>query len=117
MCLISHTFFPSSSRGYGWAISKYLAEAGAKVLVGTWPVVLGGFKKAIEKGFGDDAKMSNGEEMKITQVYPLDLAFSNEQEIPAKVLQNKYYAGLTGFDIRSVAAKVHSTRPVSELYS
>ncbi len=27
----------SCSRGYGWAICKYLAEAGAKVLVGTWP--------------------------------------------------------------------------------
>lgn len=41
-----------------------------------------------------------------TQVYPLDLGFSNETEIPAKVLQSKYYAGLSGFDIRSVAKKV-----------
>jgi hypothetical protein len=29
------------SRGYGWAIAKNLAQAGCKVLVGTWPVVLG----------------------------------------------------------------------------
>eukprot|EP00286_Rhodomonas_abbreviata_P015375 CAMPEP_0181326566 /NCGR_PEP_ID=MMETSP1101-20121128/21578_1 /TAXON_ID=46948 /ORGANISM="Rhodomonas abbreviata, Strain Caron Lab Isolate" /LENGTH=331 /DNA_ID=CAMNT_0023435051 /DNA_START=72 /DNA_END=1067 /DNA_ORIENTATION=+ len=98
----------ADSRGYGWAISKYLAEAGCKVLVGTWPVVLGGFQKALDKGFGDDAKLTNGESMKIEQVYPLDLAFSNEQEIPPKVLQNKYYAGLSGFDIRSVAAKAHA---------
>ena len=43
-----------------------------------------------------------------SQVYPLDLGFTNESEVPPKVLQSKYYAGLSGFDIRSVAAKVMS---------
>lgn len=98
----------ADSRGYGWAIAKNLAQAGCKVIVGTWPVVLGPFKKQLEtpEGFGQDQICDNGTKFNIDKVYPLDLGFSNETEIPAKVLQSKYYAGLSGFDIRSVAAKV-----------
>ena len=38
------------SSGYGWAICKALAEAGATITVGTWPPVLGIFKKSLEGG-------------------------------------------------------------------
>ena len=31
----------ADANGYGWAITKHLAEAGCKVIVGTWPPVLG----------------------------------------------------------------------------
>lgn len=34
----------ADSNGYGWAIAKALAEAGATIAVGTWPPVLGIFK-------------------------------------------------------------------------
>ena len=98
----------ADSRGYGWAIAKNLAQAGCRVIVGTWPVVLGPFKKQLEtaEGFGKDQELENGEQFKIEKMYPLDLGFSTESEIPPKVLQSKYYAGLSGFDIRSVAQKV-----------
>eukprot|EP00285_Hemiselmis_virescens_P000248 CAMPEP_0173410934 /NCGR_PEP_ID=MMETSP1356-20130122/75751_1 /TAXON_ID=77927 ORGANISM="Hemiselmis virescens, Strain PCC157" /NCGR_SAMPLE_ID=MMETSP1356 /ASSEMBLY_ACC=CAM_ASM_000847 /LENGTH=353 /DNA_ID=CAMNT_0014372613 /DNA_START=57 /DNA_END=1118 /DNA_ORIENTATION=+ len=98
----------ADSRGYGWAIAKNLAEAGCKVLVGTWPVVLGPFVKQLEsaEGFGVDQIMGNGQKFTIDKVYPLDLGFTNESEVTPKVLQSKYYAGLSGFDIRSVANKV-----------
>ena len=36
----------ADSTGYGWAICKALAEAGATVTVGTWPPVLGIFQKS-----------------------------------------------------------------------
>ena len=38
------------STGYGWAICKALAEAGATVTVGTWPPVLGIFEKSLRSG-------------------------------------------------------------------
>ena len=40
----------ADSSGYGWAICKALAEAGATVTVGTWPPVLGIFEKSLRSG-------------------------------------------------------------------
>lgn len=40
----------ADSSGYGWAICKALAEAGATVTVGTWPPVLGIFEKSLRTG-------------------------------------------------------------------
>ena len=56
----------ADSSGYGWAIAKALAEAGATITVGTWPPVLGIFKTSLDKGrFDDDMKLSDGSMMKI----------------------------------------------------
>jgi enoyl-[acyl-carrier protein] reductase I len=40
----------ADSSGYGWAICKALAEAGATITVGTWPPVLGIFEKSLSAG-------------------------------------------------------------------
>ena len=40
----------ADSTGYGWAIAKALSEAGAKIVVGTWPPVLNIFKASLDKG-------------------------------------------------------------------
>lgn len=96
----------ADSTGYGWAIAKQLANAGATIVVGTWPPVLTIFERGLKKGFGDDAKLRNGEDMKIAKIYPLDAMFSDASEIPEDVLKNKRYAGLEGFDIESCAKAV-----------
>jgi hypothetical protein len=59
----------ADSSGYGWAICKALAEAGATVTVGTWPPVLGIFQKSLQKGsFKDDSELSDGSFMEIAKV-------------------------------------------------
>ena len=64
------------SSGYGWAICKALASAGATVTVGTWPPVLNIFKKSLESGkFDEDATLAGGTVMKIASIYPLDAVF------------------------------------------
>merc|ERR1719504_579362 len=66
----------ADSTGYGWAIAKALADAGATVTVGTWPPVLGIFKKSLEKGsFDEDMILSDGSKMEIAKIYPLDAVF------------------------------------------
>ena len=40
----------ADSTGYGWAIAKACAEAGAKILIGTWPPVLPIFQMGMERG-------------------------------------------------------------------
>lgn len=59
----------ADSSGYGWAICKALAEAGATVTVGTWPPVLGIFSKNLEKGaFDEDMVLSDGSKFNIAKV-------------------------------------------------
>src|SRR5947208_11009259 len=42
--------------GYGFAIAKALAEAGATVCVGTWPPALNIFLNLLERGKIDDSR-------------------------------------------------------------
>jgi len=59
----------ADSTGYGWAIAKACAEAGAKIVLGTWPPVLPIFQMGIERGqYEADTKLSNGSNMKIDKV-------------------------------------------------
>jgi len=95
------------SSGYGWAICKSLAEAGAKVTVGTWPPVLGIFEKSLKSGkFDEDMILSDGSKMVIENIYPLDAVFDEPEDVPDDVKNNKRYAGLDGFTITECAAKV-----------
>jgi len=59
----------ADASGYGWAIAKQLANAGATIIVGTWPPVLTLFERGIKKGFGEDSMLIDGSEMKIDKVY------------------------------------------------
>ena len=59
----------ADASGYGWAIAKQLANAGATIIVGTWPPVLTLFERGIKKGFGEDSMLIDGSQMKIDKVY------------------------------------------------
>jgi len=59
----------ADSSGYGWAIAKQLANAGATIIVGTWPPVLSLFERGIKKGFGEDSKLIDGSDMVISKVF------------------------------------------------
>jgi len=97
----------ADSNGYGWAIAKALADAGATVTVGTWPPVLSIFTKSLASGrFASDMILSDGSTMKIDKVYPLDATFDTPEDVPEDILNNKRYAGLEGYTMSEVAEKV-----------
>jgi enoyl-[acyl-carrier protein] reductase I len=89
-------------RGYGWAIVKALAAAGARVCVGTWPPILKIFEKSLERGKLDLA-LPGGGDLNLEKVYPLDAAFDTIGEVPAEVREDKRYRDLHGFTIEWVA--------------
>mmetsp|Transcript_17922 Transcript_17922/g.44090 ORF Transcript_17922/g.44090 Transcript_17922/m.44090 type:complete len:347 (-) Transcript_17922:471-1511(-) len=97
----------ADSTGYGWAIAKALAEAGAKITVGTWPPVLKIFQKSLESGkFDEDMILSDGSKMVIDKIYPLDAVFDTLEDVPEEVKANKRYAGCDAFTIAEVAENV-----------
>lgn len=97
----------ADSNGYGWAIAKALADAGATITVGTWPPVLSIFEKALGAGkFAEDSQLSGGRTMEIAKIYPLDAVFDGPDDVPEDVKTNKRYAGLSGYTIKEVAEAV-----------
>src|SRR6058998_1679097 len=78
--------------GYGFAIAKALAEAGASVCVGTWPPALNIFLNLLERGKMDESrKLSTGELLTFEKIYPLDAVYDRFDEIPEDVRTSKRY--------------------------
>lgn len=97
----------ADSQGYGWAIARALADAGATIIVGTWPPVLKIFQMGLRRGsFEEDSQLSDGSTMTIEKVYPLDAVFDEPGDVPDEVKESKRYAGLDGYTISEVAAAV-----------
>lgn len=94
-------------QGYGWAIAKMLAEAGAEILVGTWPPIYRIFTQSLESGkFDESRKLSNGEMLEFLKIYPLDAAFDTLAEVPEEIRENKRYKEHSCFTIQEVAKEV-----------
>src|SRR6476646_6339656 len=78
--------------GFGVAIAKALAEAGASVCVGTWPPALNIFRNLLERGKMDESrKLSNGKLLEFEKIYPLDAAFDTLADMPQELRENKRY--------------------------
>lgn len=92
--------------GYGWAIGKALAEAGATVCAGTWPPALNIFKTMLERGKFDDSRhMSDGSLLNFERIYPLDAAFDTLADAPEDVKTNRRYASIGDFSIEGLVKR------------
>jgi len=97
----------ADDNGFGFAISKALAEAGATVCAGTWPPALNIFRTLLERGKIDDARrLSNGSLLQFERIYPLDAAFDTMADVPADVLDNKRYRDIGDYSIAGLAAQI-----------
>lgn len=94
-------------QGYGWAIAKALADAGAEILIGTWTPLVKIFTQSWEMGkFDESRKLSDGSMMKYLKLYALDAAFDKPEDVPQEIKENKRYLDASGYTISEVAAAV-----------
>jgi enoyl-[acyl-carrier protein] reductase I len=94
----------ADDQGYGWAIAKSLAEAGATVIIGTWTPLVNIFKMSWEKGkFDESRKLSNGSLLEFAKVYPLDATYDTMEDVPTELRQNKRYKDYDKYAIQDVA--------------
>lgn len=95
----------SDDQGFGWAIAKALAEAGAEIVIGTWTPLMKIFCQSLSLGkFDESRKLSDGTLMQIAKIYPLDASFDTPEDIPQDILENKRYKDSNGYTISEVAA-------------
>ena len=93
--------------GFGFAIAKSLAEAGASVSVATWPPALNIFRNLLERGKMDESRrLSNGELLQFERIYPLDAAFDTLADAPEDIRTGKRYASTGDFSIEGLANRI-----------
>ena len=92
--------------GYGFAIAKALAEAGATVCTGTWPPALNIFLNLLERGKMDEARrMADGALLVFEKIYPLDAAYDTLADAPEEIRTNKRYREVGDFSVAGLAQR------------
>jgi enoyl-[acyl-carrier protein] reductase I len=93
--------------GYGFAIARALAEAGASVCVATWPPALNIFLNLIERGKIDEARrLPDGSLLAFERIYPLDAVFDTLSDAPQELRESKRYRDVGDFSIDGLAARL-----------
>src|SRR5947208_4570115 len=97
----------SDDGGFGFAIAKALAEAGAAICLGSWPPALGIFTKLLERGKMEESlRLSDGRELEFERIYPLDAAFDTLAEVPSDIRENKRYKEQGDFTVQGMAGRI-----------
>ena len=95
--------------GFGFAIAKALAEAGATVSVATWPPALGIFKTMLERGkFDASLALASGAKLQFAKIYPLDAEYDRLEDVPAELRDSRRYRDLGDFTIGGLATAVEA---------
>jgi enoyl-[acyl-carrier protein] reductase I len=93
--------------GFGFAIAKALAEAGASVCIGTWPPAIGIFTTMLDRGKLDRAlTLEGGGKLTFERIYPLDADFDTASDVPAEVQSSKRYRDLGDVSIQGLANRL-----------
>ena len=95
--------------GFGFAIAKSLAEAGASIVIGTWPPALNIFNNLLERGKMDESRrLADGSLLQFEKVYPLDAAFDTLDAAPEDIKSNKRYKDTGDFSIDGMARRLET---------
>lgn len=95
--------------GFGFAVAKAFAEAGASVCVATWPPALNIFLNLLERGKMDESRrLSDGSLLTFERIYPLDAVYDALTDAPADVRESKRYKDVGDFSIGGLAERMVS---------
>lgn len=95
--------------GYGFAIAKALAEAGATVCVATWPPALSIFTNLLERGKMDESRaLAHGGLLEFEKIYPLDAAYDTLEDAPEDIRDSKRYKDTGDFSISGLASQLRA---------
>jgi len=93
--------------GFGFAVAKAFAEAGATVCVATWPPALNIFLNLLERGKMDESRLlADGSLLNFERIYALDAAYDVLSDAPTDVRESKRYKDVADFSIQGVADRM-----------
>jgi len=95
--------------GFGFAIAKALAQAGASVCVGTWPPALTIFETLIRRGKLDASlTFEDGTKFSFEKIYALDAEYDTLEDAPAELRESKRYRDRGDFSVQGVADQLRA---------
>jgi enoyl-[acyl-carrier protein] reductase I len=95
--------------GFGFAIAKALAEAGASVSLTVWPPAMGIFETLLRRGKLDESRrLSDGRSLEFERIYPMDAAFDTLEDVPEDLRTSRRYAERGDVSIRGAAERWRS---------
>ncbi len=95
-------------RGFGFAIARALAEAGATVSIATWPALLKAFQMHFERGKLDDAlRLRSGGRLAFAAIHPFDADHDRLDDVPADVRDHRRYRDCGDFTVRHQLGAAH----------
>ena len=95
--------------GYGFAIAKELAEAGATVCVGTWPPAVRIFSSLLARGKLDKSRaLPGGAKLNFERIYPFDAAYDQMDEVPDDVRNSKRYRDHGDFTVAGLVERIRA---------
>ncbi len=90
--------------GFGFAIAKKLAEAGASICVGTWPPAYGVFTKLLQsRRIADSLRLPGGGVLEFERIYALDAEHDELEDVPLEIRENRRYKAHADFTVQGVA--------------
>ncbi len=93
--------------GFGFAIARRLAQAGATVCAGTWPPAYGIFTKMLERGkIEASLQLGDGSKLSFERIYPLDADHDTLDRVPAEVRESRRYKEHDDFTIQGLADRL-----------
>lgn len=93
--------------GFGFAIARSLAQAGASIVVGTWPPALNIFMNLLERGKMDDSRrLGDGRLLEFERIHPLDAAFDAVGDAPEELRASKRYKDVGDFSVEGLARRL-----------
>ncbi len=93
--------------GFGFAVAKAFAEAGATVCVATWPPALTIFLNLLERGKMDASRiLSDGSKLTFERIYPLDAIYDALEDAPTDLRESKRYKDVGDFSIGGLARRL-----------
>ncbi len=93
--------------GFGFAVAKAFAEAGASVCVATWPPALNIFLNLLERGKMDESRrLRDGSLLTFERIYPLDAVYDSLDDASADVRESKRYKDVGDFSIGGLAQRI-----------
>jgi enoyl-[acyl-carrier protein] reductase I len=93
------------NKGFGFAIARHLAAAGASVCAATWPPAWSSFSALLKRGdYKDDMTLPDGTQFEFERVFALDARFDAMKDVPEELRNNRRYRGFEGgFTIEDLA--------------
>ena len=90
--------------GFGFSIAKHLAQAGATVMVGTWPPAYTIFTKLLQLGkIKDSLQFPDGGQLTFERIFPFDADFDTMGDVPVEVRDNRRYKEHPEYSIQGTA--------------